>query len=524
MSISNYKIILHQIFLFGFFLFLLDGCSNKESDFEKDIIAYVGDHKISVRDFQLNYEFGFAHLKTKGNKKLSYLEYMIDEALLSQEGYRLELDLTEPIKSKEKVLLDELLVEELFKKEVDNKIKISDDQIKEAISKSNVKWKLRYWVEPELKNAERVYSSIQKSSYEDVVQELLNNQEVKSNIKDYETDYLTWLDIPPTLLEKIKDLEINKISKPIKIDDVFIMVEITEITSNILADYDYKVASDKYKQILFYREQKKQTAIFLKSFMNPKEVITKGTGFSYILNALVAWKNSDSETITFEDAIENAADSEPELILLKNHYEDILVTFKDDSWSIKDFLIRFNTSKITAKASEKRKIYNQLNHQIAIALRNHFFVEEALLHDLEKSSDVETELKVWRDKWVYDELRRELTKNVKIDEAAAREYFNTHKNSYKTKTGIEPTFNEFGNQVKQDAYFDQTFTILENKINLLKKNFPVRINKELLDSVTVFDSEKSRWSTVFLVKGNKSRMALPTVDPSWGLISAMQNK
>ncbi len=519
---SSHKTLLRQIFLFGFFLFLLDGCSKKESDFEKDIIAHVGDYKISVRDFQLNYEFGFAHLKTKGNEKLSYLEYMIDEVLLSQEGYRLELDLSEQIKNKEKVLLKELLVEELFKKEVDDKINISDDEIKDAISKSRVKWKLRYWVEPDLKDAEQVYSSIQKRGYEDVVQELLNNQEVKSNIKNYETDYLTWLDIPPMLLEKIKDLQINKISKPIKIDNVFILVEITEITSNIIADYDYKTASDKYKQILFYREQKKQTAVFLKSFMNPKEVTTKGDGFSYILNALVAWKNSDTTTITFEDAIENANESEPELLLLKNHYEDILVTFKDGSWSIKDFLTRFNTSKITAKASEKRKIYNQLNHQIAITLRNHFFVEEALLHDLDKSADVKNELKIWRDKWVYDELRRELTSDIKIDEATALEYFNTHKNNYKTKTGIEPTFNEFGNQAKHDAYFSQTFSILENKINLLKKDFSVRINRELLDSIKVLDSEKSRWSTVFLLKGNNSRIAIPTVDPSWGLKSGTQ--
>lgn len=501
----------------------MDGCSKKESAFEKDIIAHVGDDKISVRDFQLNYEFGFAHLKTKGNEKLSYLEYMIDEALLSQEGYRLELDLSEEIKNKEKTLLNELLVEELFKKEVDDKINISDDEIKEAILKSNVKWKLRYWVEQDLKDAERIYSSIQKNGYEDVVQKLLNNQEVKSNIKDYETDYLTWLDIPPTLLEKIKNLQINKISEPIRIDNVFILVEITEIKSNILADYDYQATSGKYKQILFYREQKKQSAVFLKSFMDPKKVTTKGTGFSYILNALIAWKNYNTTTITFENAIENANDSEPELLLLKKHYEDILVTFKDGSWSIKDFLTRFNTSKITAKASEKRKIYNQLNHQIAITLRNHFFVEEALLYDLDKSSDVESELKMWRDKWVYDELRRELTKNVKIDESTALEYFNTHKNSYKTKTGIEPTFNEFGNQAKHDAYFNQTFSILENKINLLKKDFPVRINKKLLDSVKVFDSEKSRWATTFLIKGNSDRMAIPIVDPSWGLKSATYN-
>ncbi len=516
----KYKISTYKIFLFGLSLFFLKGCSKNENNFEDDIIACVGDYKIYARDFQLNYEFGFAHLKTKDNKKLSYLEHMIDEALLSQEGYRLKLDLSEQIKNKEKALFNDLLVEELFKKEVDDKITISNDEIKDAISKSKVKWKLRYWVEPDLNDAKKVYSLIQKKGYEDVVQELLNTQEVKSNIKDYETDYLTWLDIPPTLLEKIKDLQINKISKPIKIENVFILVEVTEIKSNILADYDYQVTSDRYKQILFYREQKKQSGIFINNFMNPKEVVTKGREFKLILTALEEWKKLSTPPLNFAIAVENANNSQPNLFLLKNHYENTLVTFKDGSLSIKEFLIRFNSTKITAKALEKRKLYNQLNHQIAITVRDHFFIEEALLRGLDKSISLESELKMWRDKWVYDKLRRELTNNVKIDEAAVLEYFNTHKNSYKTKTGIEPTLIEFVNQVKQDAYFDQTFKILENKITLLKKDFPVRINKELLDSVKVLDSEKSRWANVFLFKGNSSRMAIPTVDPSWGLKSA----
>ncbi|MDA3860546.1 MAG: hypothetical protein PF445_04915, partial [Melioribacteraceae bacterium] len=232
------------------------------------------------------------------------------------------------------------------------------------------------------------------------------------------------------------------------------------------------------------------------------------------------WKKLNITPLSFATAVENAYNSQSNLFLLKNHFENILVTFKDGTLSIKDFLVRFNSSKITAKASEKRKLYNQLNHQIAITVRNHFFIEEALLRELDKSLDVENELKIWRDKWVYEELRKQYTDSVSIDEATALEYFNAHKYQYKTQSGIEPTFNEFVNQAKHDAYFDTTFKILENKIALLKKDFPVRINKELLDLVNVQDSEKSRWANVFLFKGNGSRMAIPIVDPYWSLKSA----
>ena len=68
---------------------------------------------------------------------------MINEALLSQEGYRLGLDESERVKNQEAQLLEELLVEELFRKKVDESIIISDDEIKDAITKSTVKWKLQ---------------------------------------------------------------------------------------------------------------------------------------------------------------------------------------------------------------------------------------------------------------------------------------------------------------------------------------------------------------------------------------------
>jgi len=60
---------------------------------------------------------------------------MINEALLSQEGYRLGLDNSERVKNQEAQLLEELLVEELFREKVDENITISDDEIKDAITK-----------------------------------------------------------------------------------------------------------------------------------------------------------------------------------------------------------------------------------------------------------------------------------------------------------------------------------------------------------------------------------------------------
>jgi len=61
-------------------------CNKKETNIRPDIVAQIGDHSITSKDFQLNYEFGFSHLKNGRNKKLSYLKKMISEKLLALEA------------------------------------------------------------------------------------------------------------------------------------------------------------------------------------------------------------------------------------------------------------------------------------------------------------------------------------------------------------------------------------------------------------------------------------------------------
>jgi len=506
-------------FIVFFILFLIfSACSRNESESDPDIVAYVGEREISARDFQLNYEFGFAHLKKTNDRKYSYLKYMINEALLSQEGYRLGLDESERVKNQEEQLLGELLVEELFRKKVDKSIIITDDEIKDAITKSTVKWKLRYWVELNSEDAFDVYNSMQVSGYTKVVQKILaNNPEENRDLKDLETGYLTWLDIPPELLEKIKDLEIGEISKPIELQGVYLLVQITDITRSGISNYDYQNTYNKFKQILFYRKQKVKAASFVANFMNPKNVITKGDEFRILANALTEWKQQSSNSDSFLESVEKAGKTEPALLELKNNLEKTFITFDDEDWTVKEFLNRFDPHSIKAKPLDKQLFRKQLKHQIAITIRNYFFVKEAISEGLDRSEVVVNQLDAWRDKWVYEEARGFYTMDIKIDNTEAKKYFDDHVSRYVTQNGKQPEFSEFANQVKRDAYIEQAKRLLETKIEQLKKNTLIKINRAVLDTITVSDSDKSRATNVFLFKSSSGRLAFPTVDPAWGL-------
>ena len=493
-----------KILLIIIVIAIISGCSKEEIKLKSSIVAQVGDRSISAPEFLLNYEFGFAHLKKLPDKKRSYLEYMINEKLLSLEGYRLGLDKMGRLKNLEERLLEELLVEEMFKKEVDDKIKITSEEIKKAIARSKVRWKLRYWVEPTIEASDYLYRSIQELGSVNIGQ------------KNLETGYLTWIDFPPELLNKIKNLEIGEISEPVEYDDLFYLLQVTDIRMEGLSDYDYQNTYKRYEQILFSRKIKEKTAKYVSRFMTPKNVVTKGEEFRILADALAEWKQQVENLRTFSEFLDKAEDLGPASLLLKSHSENRLISFDDGSWSLKEFMSRFDPASIRTDPANKHRFRNELNRQIAMSIRNHLLAKEAKKRGFDRSSEVQKQLRLWRDKWVYEEMRIFYTKNVKIDKTVALAYFEEHKSQYKTANGTEPTYNEFADQAKQYAYLEEAQQLLEQKIQTLKKEFTVKINQDLLDSISVIDFEKSRWANVLLFKGSSGRLAIPSVDPAWG--------
>ncbi len=65
------------------------------------------------------------------------------------------------------------------------------------------------------------------------------------------------------------------------------------------------------------------------------------------------------------------------------------------------------------------------------------------------------------------------------------------------------------------AYIESRQLILTKKVQSLKNEFPVIIDKELLATIAVTDFEKSRWANLLIYKSGSGRLAVPVVDPTW---------
>ncbi len=498
-------------------LLIASGCSKKAGP-EDVVVATVGDQSITVADFRRNYEFGLPHLKRDPDRKKSYLDYMIKEKVLSLEGYELGLDKSQRVQKLEQDLANELLIEELFRQEVNDKIHITPEEIKEAINRSKVTFKLRYWFEPNVDFADRVYQAMHERGYNAVVEDILkSNPEVHLKPKDFETDYISWLDVSDKVLDAIKELPIGAISAPIEMDGNYFIFQIEDIRRDAVTENEYQSKAESFRKILFYRKLPQEAGRYVSEFMTPKNVVTKGPAFHKLGSALAEWKAKKAkDQISFPDAVANAQESDGALLELKKSIDEPLVTFAGGQWTIKDFLKSFDPKSVKAEPDDRNGLLNDLNQQIVMNIRDSFLVKEAKKRGLQKSPTVKKELQAWRDKWVYEECRRLYNEGLKISDEQASDYFAHFRDRYKIRWDDDPTFAEFRNQARRDAYIQHAQNILNQKVDSLAAYFPIQINKAVLDTINTIESEKSRWMSLQVFKRSSNRLAVPMVDPAWG--------
>ncbi len=496
-----------------FTLLIIFSCSkkeNKHSDSGNDaIVAWVGDKTITVKDFRYNYEFGFAHLKKGNNPKKSYLEYMIKEKILTLEGYRLNFDKSEYVQNERSKLIDELLAESLIDKEVRNKIKVTPEEIRKAITKSSVSFKLRYWAEPTLESAQAVCEAMREYGYAEVVGDILqNNPEVKIDVKKFETDYLTHLEISEEIHDVIKDLPYGEISDPIEIDAQYLIVQLLDIRRKGITENEIKSKMPTFQQIIYYQKFKKETQRYTTEFMTPKKIVTKGEAFSRLSKAIIEWEKIKKDTgLKFLESVKQASEDQAALKSLKDHFNKTFMTYEGGELSVREFIDEFDPSYIKVDPDKGVNSREAINNAVALSIRDHFFVKEARQQELQNTLKVKNKLAQWTAKWVYDEARRDFTSDVKVDEQQFEVFFKKNK---------EPTFGEFGKLAKRDAYLQRALAVLNDKTENLKKDFPVKINFAVLDTITVTDFEKSRWANIQVFNAGTNRPAVPTVDPAWG--------
>ena len=504
-------------------IFFLFGCTTeKVPEKSEPVLAIVGDDKITVKEFRYSYETALGSLRQGADtatRKHNYLDFMIKEKLLAEEGYRLGLDKTERVKKAEQKLLNELLINELLEKEVLSKIHVSDKEIQEAINKSKVTFKFRYWVENELARAEFVAADMQKRGYADVTDEIIRkNPERRINPKQLETDYLNYQQITPEVLAAIKDLPYGDISDPVAINGKYFIFQVLDIRRNAVTDNEYKSKASQFEQIVFYEKLRNAVQMYVADLLTPKNIVTKKEASNLLGKALREWQKLPVKgRPDFFVALDEATAAQPNLYRLKMNLDKPFLTSTDGVISTKTFLKYFNVGRVNPKFSGTKSFQDSFLQAVQTSVRDYFMVQAAGQQNLKNSPAVENELKLWRDKWVYSETKRHFTQKLDVTEDEVQDYYEAFQQQFMNDKNDSAIIKKKDPVVKRNAQLQKNLKTLNSIVDELTQRYPVTIYKDILDTVSVQDSEKSRWMSLQVYRGGTNRPAYPSIDAIWSL-------
>jgi hypothetical protein len=449
------------------------------------VLARVGERTITVRDFRMNYEFGFVSLK-KGTdavaRKRSYMNTMVNELLLANDGFARGFADAPRVHINDERLMNELLVEALIKSEVVDKTTVSDQEIREAINKSKAKFKLRYWGEPTERRATDVRAAMLRSGYMHVADSLRAvHTDIPTDPSLFESDYLNAFDVDPVVLEAVRNLEVGGISKPVPMNNGFYVFQVVDIRREGIMEQEYAGKHETMKKVLLSAKYEEGTGRYVDGFMTPKNLVTHGDPFWKLCDAVTTWKASgDNEHMTLQDAIAAHAER-PAYAALRSIRHEPLVTYTGGQKTVAEVLAVFWPSLRDLDSVATPRTRHLLSQQVALTMRDQLLAAEARRQGLDRSPAVAHERMKWLEKTVYEEVRDEAATQAPTTSIAAVVRF-----------------------------------ILQRKADALRETYPVTIRFDILDTLSVTDGASGAQQNLQLFKLGSKRLAVPVADGIWG--------
>lgn len=481
-----------------------------------DVLARVGEEIITAREFQLDYEFGHANLKQAADSKQKYLSLIINEKLLAQEAIALKLDTAVHIQQAVQTISEERLIEEVFNQKVLNNIEITEEEIKEEINKGAVSFQLQYLASPSRQSAIELRQRIQRVGLDSVLQTL--NTEMQQNpltAEDITSPYMSYAEVDPQLLDIVKELELRQPSEPVFYQNQWYVFMVANIKRARLAPEDYAAKSTSARKILYNRKAMEGATKYISGLMEPLEISTKRAVFEQLNDAMYAWYQQEPPTGDVWIQVQNKNQEEFHYSLTINSIKDeILVEFSDDQYSVEQFLRRFNSSRYQFRADGYRSFTSRFADIIALVVRDSRLFDIAKKEQMGKNPEVTRDIRQWKQKWVFQEMREQVFDTLAFSDDKVRDYFEANRNEFEYIADYVQ-WTDLGASVRDQIRKKYLSDTLAQKAAGLKDKYQVTINNAVLDTINVNRSDDHPFMQVQLFKQNSNRLAFPTVDPNW---------
>ncbi|MCS7053854.1 MAG: peptidylprolyl isomerase [Ignavibacterium sp.] len=427
----NLQLVLTQLIIFSLFF------NNTFSQDDSYPLAKIGSQIITVEEFRNRYEF-MPHLNYSSDNqdtlRKQFLYSLIAEKLWALEGLEKRIDTLDFVKNSLKTLEKLFIKDELFKKEVESKIILTQEEISKGLLRIS---RILYVDFITTKDSNIIFL---------INSELFNGKSLDSLASLYSNDLIFKKNIQIKLAtlnnELIEDLlfnlSISEITQPIKENDYWYIFKLVneEIDSSFIKNTEE--TKNKVLYLLKERKRNKIANTYLDSLLSGKKFFADKDLFNILTDSL--YRNLENRTSNNNKYNELELLATDVLLTLKkiNSFE-LSKKFVDlDGYilTLEDFIYYLLYQKVKFPKCERNIIRQTLSNATKQFIEDNLIALEGYKLKLNELPSVKKDIEIWRDYYLSEIMLQSFNDSVFINEDEIESYLSKHNSNSLSTTQV----------------------------------------------------------------------------------------
>ncbi len=481
------------------------------------VIARVGTMTICVGDLRNSYEFGPAFVRRAEDPLRAHLDYMIRERLIALDAKEEGADTTAFVRERSAALEEDLAVDQLYEQEIRSQVHVAEEEISNGMKKARIHLHLRWLFAPDRPTAEAYSRRVRSGmSFDSLYASHLTADSADHSLK---TTLLHLEYDNPDFADMIRQLRPQEISLPREGPDGYYIVRIDRIWQNPLQT-ESAAADLRYETERLLREGKadRLAAEYVKRRMATANPVITADGYN-IVRAYLADKGLSRDTrVKWDIPSTFMTEAGPMPISTAGEFlHKPLVRFGKSTLTVRDYVAWFDIRQFQLKTRSVGAFNASVRRSIWKLVQDRILSREAYARNLHRRESVRRELERWNVKLLYLAGRNRLLRTIPLDEEHLRSTYNRYQHHYRDASGRQLSYEEAGEMVRGDAYYDGESIVLRRMLSRLRGKYAIEVYEDRLQAMAqAYQSDPHAIQVMYYKPGGTfPRIAFPTIDEAW---------
>ncbi|MBI2429835.1 MAG: peptidylprolyl isomerase [Ignavibacteriales bacterium] len=376
----------------------------------------VGPIRITLREFVSRYE-----LVPGINRRASDLEANKSEFLLSliaekllvirarQKGLDDGTAVTNALKEVERSLVRD----ELYRREVRQKVEIPDAEMRVTMQRSLNDLKIYFLFAKTKSGADFLYSEMRRGK---PLESFSFVNDTSGEFAGPDSAIARWGDVDERMEQVIYNLQLNQTSEPLQLDDGWYIVKLMGKTMTFLAgEKEKKAARERVEQVLRKRKELIRMSVVMDTELKNTKTEINARLFRSVVGHLwtVAQQRNPGavDSIPFfvdYDAVERVRAQ------MKDSMALTVVTFPHSRWNLEQALTKIRETNLATTQFSAHAIRLDVQQRLKDLIDQEYMAELGYKKNLHQSAAVQKDLNVWRDAYMSQYIRGLISDTVAV--------------------------------------------------------------------------------------------------------------